>query len=584
MQTGSDQSLHWDMHMKAILRSPFLLLLLTSLQAACVDSDEPALTAAELVFRNAAIYTVDANRSWATAVAISNGQIVYVGYDEGLAPWLGPETKVIDAGGRMLMPSFQDSHVHPIIAGMQAATVDLSKHNSLPGYIEAVKSYAESHPDDAWIVGGGWRMDHFGPGGKASKRLLDEVVPDRPVYLVSSDGHSGWANSKALELAGIDEDTQDPDGGIVDRSADGEIVGSLQEYAMELVAVHVPLPSTAQYQAALRYSNNLLNSYGITAIQDAWVTDDDLETYRLADEAGELSLRVVASLFWDREAGVEQIEKFRNQRDEYTKGHVYATTVKIMQDGVPENFTAAMSEPYFVDGDPMGIPMVEPEQLKIAVTALDESGFQVHFHAIGDAAISQSLDAVEAALLANGDLHHRHNISHLELINPRDIQRFRELGVIANFQPLWARNSRYITELTIPFVGEERAEWLYNVRSVVNSGAMIAFGSDWPVTTVNPFPIMETAVTRIDAIEDMPPLLPEQSIDLQTAIAAYTINAAYLNKLEKTTGSIEVGKAADLIVIDQNIFAIPASRISDTKVLLTLLNGKAVYGDVEKLH
>lgn len=564
-------------------RRLLLLGCLLSLSTACTNSEQSAPASADLVFTNAAIYTVDVNRSWASALAVDDGRIVYVGHDAGLDAWVGPDTKLIDLGGRMLMPSFQDSHIHPIMSGLQAASVDLSAKSTLKDYVGAVKTFADANPDEPWILGGGWSMAVFGPGANASKKLLDDVVPDRPVFLTSSDGHSAWANSAALEIAGVDQDTQDPASGIVDRDADGEIIGSLQEGAMALVGVHIPPTSEAKYLAALKYANHLLNSYGITAIQDAWVLREHLETYKAADQAGDLKLRVVAAQWWDRDAGLEQIETFKKQRDEFTGGNLKVSTVKIMQDGVLENFTAAMSEPYYVDGDPTGIPMVDPELLKKAVTALDASGFQVHFHAIGDAAITQCLDAVEASRAANGDLHHRHHIAHLQMVNPKDIHRFRELGVIANFQPLWARADAYILELNIPFLGEERGKWMYPIRSIVNSGAMIAFGSDWFVSTPNPFPQIEVAVMRMNAEVDAEPFIPEETIDLQTAIAAFTINAAYLNNLDKITGSIEVGKAADLIVLDQNIFDIPKSRISDTKVLLTLFNGDAVYGDLNDL-
>ena len=496
----------------------------------------------------------------------------------------GAATRVVDLGGKMLMPSFQDSHIHPIGAGQEALTVDLNGKGSLQAYVATVKAYADAHPDEPWIVGGGWSMAVFGPGARASKKLLDAVVPDRPVYLSSADGHTGWANSVALRAAGIDEDTPDPASGIVDRDAKtGEIIGSLQEGAMELMTAHIPPPSAEFTERSLEYSVNLLNSYGITAITEASVSQTQLDAYRAVDQRGELTLRVVASLWWERTEGLEQIDAFKRLRDEYTAGNVRAGTVKIMQDGVMENYTAAMSEPYFVEGNPSGIPMLEPEFLKQAVTALDAAGFQVHFHAIGDAAITQCLDAVAAAIATNGNAHRRHHISHLQAINPKDLPRFRELGVVANFQPLWAFADSYIDDLTLPFIGAERAKWMYTIRSVVNAGGMIAFGSDWSVSTANPFPQIETAVTRADAEADDETFMPEQTIDLATALAAFTINSAYVNGIEDSTGSIEVGKLADLIVLDRNLFAIPAKQISETKVLLTLLGGQPVHGDLKAL-
>jgi len=539
---------------------------------------------ADTLFINGSVYTMDASRSWATAVGLRDDKIIYVGFDDGAEALRGPSTRVVDLGGKMLMPSFQDIHIHPIAAGQEALTVDLNGKGSLEAYLETLKEYADANPDEPWLVGGGWSMAVFGPGGRASKKLLDAVVPDRPVYLTSADGHSGWANSAALKLAGIDEDTRDPASGIVDRDpATGEIIGSLQEGAMELLTVHIPPPTDETYQRSLQYSVNLLNSYGITAITDAWVMEPHLKAYRSLDQRHELSLRVTGSQWWERAEGLEQIEGFKKLRQEFTNGNLKATTVKIMQDGVMENYTAAMSEPYYVEGNPTGIPMIDPDFLKEAVTALDAAGFQVHFHAIGDAAITQCLDAVEAAIIANGNSHRRHHISHLQAINPKDLHRFRELGVVANFQPLWAFADSYINDLTLPFIGEERGNWMYAIRSVINAGGMIAFGSDWSVSTANPFPQIETAVTRTNADGEGETFMPHETIDLATALAAFTINSAFVNGIEKETGSIEVGKLADLIVLDRNLFGIPAKEISDTKVLLTLLGGQPVYGEIPAL-
>ena len=539
---------------------------------------------ADILFVNGAVYTMDVNRAWATAVGLRDDKIVYVGSGDDAGALRGPDTRVVDLGGKMLMPSFQDAHVHPLGAGKEALTVNLNGLGSQEGYVAAVKAYADANSDEPWILGGGWSMAVFGPGARASKKLLDAVVPDRPVYLSSQDGHTGWANSAALKAAGIDEDTQDPVSGIVDRDADtGEIIGSLQEGAMELLTAHIP-PSSPEFdQKSMKYSIDLLNSWGITAINDAIVLQPELDAYRALDKRDELSMRVVASLWWERNLGLEQIEKLRRLRDEYSSGNVNAGAVKIMQDGVMENYTAVMSEPYYVDGNPTGIPMLEPGHLKEVVTALDEEGFQVHFHAIGDAAISQCLDAVAAAIDANGNAHRRHHIAHLQAIHPNDLSRFRQLDVIANFQPLWAYADSYITDLTIPFIGEERANWLYTIRSVINAGGMIAFGSDWSVSTANPFPQIETAVTRTDADGDDETFMPHETIDLATALAAFTINSAYVNGIDEISGSIEVGKLADLIVLDRNLFDIPAKQISETKVLLTLFGGRSVHGDLQDL-
>jgi hypothetical protein len=577
------------------------MLITASLIAACGDgtpqpppgpasestrTQQPvAARPADIVFRNGSIYTVDGTRSWASAVAVEDGRIVYVGSDEGTEDLAGPSTQVVDLGGRMMLPGFQDVHIHPISGGIEAAACDLNALTTLDQYLEAIKTYADTHPEEEWILGGGWSMSVFGPGANASRELLDEIVPDRPVLLSSADGHSAWVNSKALEVAGITADTPDPVDGIIDRvPGSREPLGSLQEGAISLVRAHAPPVDLETRMSGLQYSIGMLNNYGITSIQDASVDEEDLKAYRALDDRGDLSLRVVGSQWWDRDAGTGQVERFTSLRSQYTKGRVRATTVKIMQDGVMENYTAAMLEPYTGMGDSRGIPMVEPQALKAAVTALDAEGFQVHFHAIGDGAIRQSLDAVEAALNENGNLGNRHHISHLELIDPADVPRFRTLGVVANFQPLWAFADDYITDLTVPFIGPERSRWLYPIGSVHRSGGMIAFGSDWSVSTANPFHQIEVAVTRMGPSgETTEPFLPDERIDLPLALAAFTINAAYVNRSDHDTGSVEVGKYADLIVLDRNLFDISPQEISDTSVLMTMVEGQVVHGNLAEL-
>ncbi|HNP36639.1 MAG TPA: amidohydrolase [Woeseiaceae bacterium] len=573
-------------HVRYALLAIVMILAGACSRDAAQDSTDEVAAGADTVLRNAYVYTVDKDRSVAEAVAIKDGRIVYVGDDEGLAPHVGDNTRVVDLGGRMLLPGFQDAHVHPVGAGIEAMSCNLNGLAGVDEYRKAILDYATANPDLPWILGGGWSMAEFGPGGAPNRNIIDELVPDRPVLLYSQDGHTAWANSAALAIAGIDKDTPDPVDGRIDRDPEtGEAIGSLQEGAGDLVGKFVPAMTMEQRTAGLRYAVKLLNSYGITSLQDAIVRQEDLETYRAFADSGALSMRVVAALWWERSRALDQIPELIALRDKYTGGLINATTVKIMQDGVMENYTAAMLEPYLIPSGSSGIPMVEPELLKRVVTALDKAGFQVHFHAIGDAAIRQALDAVEEALLENGQLGHRHHIAHLELIDPADIPRFAELDVIANFQPLWAYADDYITELTIPFIGKERARWLYPIKSVLDTGAVVAFGSDWSVSTANPFPEMETAITRIDAESNdntgIEPFIPEERIDLPAAIAGFTINAAFANKQEDDTGSIEVGKYADLVILDQNLFEIDAAEISETKALLTLFEGRPVYGDID---
>jgi predicted amidohydrolase YtcJ len=589
---------HSNMHLSCSIG----VLLAAAALAGCAREaseqvDEKKSTVADLALRGGAIYTVDSARSWAQTIAIDNGRIVYVGTDEGARNYIGPQTKVVDLKGRMVVPGFQDVHVHPISGGIEANACDLNSLATVDEYVAKIKSCAEANPDETWITGGGWLMSTFGPGALARKELIDAVVPDRPVFLYSRDGHSVWVNSKALELAGITSDTPDPPHGRIDRDPKtGEAIGSLQEDADELVESKIPPDSDAERDAGLRDAIKMLNGFGITGIQDADVDEAEVKTYHRLDKAGDLSLHVVAAIWWEHDHGLEQIDDIKRLRDEYTSGRIDAGTVKIMQDGVIENYTAVVLEPYKLPGkkEVRGIPMVEPELLKKAVTQLDAEGFQVHFHAIGDGAVRQALDSIEAARTANGDLGHRHHISHLQLIHPDDQPRFRELGVIANFQPLWAFADAYITDLTLPFISRQTASYMYPIGSMEKSGAVVAFGSDWSVSSANPFWEMETAITRMGALYDEPPpelrlpsakvpFLPEERITLPEALAAFTINAAYTNRDEKNTGSLEVGKKANLAVLDRNLFETPPTELSDTQVLVTLFEGKPVHGSLNEL-
>ena len=565
------------------------LVSLLGLLVACnspADAAEAEERMADAVYHTGKIYTVNADQPWAQAVAIRDGKIMYVGSDDAVRIHIGADTELYDLRGRMMLPGFQDAHVHPLYSGLEALSCDLAgPTHDLTRYRSTIVACAATNPDSPWITGGGWLMSVFGPGGKPSKSILDELVADRPVYLTSADGHTGWANSDALQVAGITKDTPDPVDGFIDRNPEtGDAIGSLQEGAMTLMEEHLPEPSHDQRVAALKYALEVMHGYGITSFQKAYASESDLKVYAQLDRDGELNMRVVAALLWDNFGTEEQLAVFQDQRQRYSKGHLRPTSVKIFIDGVMENYTAVMLDPYLVESGTRGISMIDPDFLMDAVTAIDAAGFQVHFHALGDGAVRLALDAIEQAREQNGDSDLRHHLSHLQVIHPDDIPRFHELGAVANFQPLWAYADEYITDLTWPFVSEETARWIYPIKSVIDTGATVAFGSDWSVSTVDPLPQIETAITRIDAVtNDSVEMNPEQRITLEQAIAAFTISAAFVNHQEQETGSIEVGKLADLVVLDRNLFDIDASEISDAKVLVTLFEGKAVYGTPAEL-
>ena len=411
---------------------------------------------ADLILRHGAIYTMDAARSWAEAVAIADGRILYTGPDSGAAKLAGPSTKIIDLRGRMVLPGFHDSHTHLMEGGVGMSLCNLKDLKTPQDALAEIRKFAAAHPERPWVTGAGWDLPVF-PAGNPRKEQFDEVVNDRPAYMESADGHSGWANSKALAVAGVTKNTPDPAGGRIERDpATGEPTGTLRESARELVTKRIPATTPAENAAGLKRAVELANSLGIISVQEADSSDEVLAAYRALDDSGQLNARVVAALRTDALKGEEQVVGLVERRARFTGKRVRATAVKIFADGVIESGTAALLEPYLNRGGSRGELNFEPERLAKLVTRLDREGFQVHIHAIGDRAIRVSLDAHEAAQKANERRDARHHIAHLELLEPEDIPRFRELGVIANFQPLWAFADPYIKDLTLPVLGPAR--------------------------------------------------------------------------------------------------------------------------------
>lgn len=550
---------------------------------------------ADLVFtagtRGGRVFLADAARSTAHAVAVTNGRISAVGHD--VSALVGPHTEVVDLDGGLLAPGFQDAHVHPVWGGLDMLRCDLAELSTREQYLDRIAAYAQEHPDDEWVLGGGWQMSAF-PGGVPTAEDLDSVVPDRPAFLPNRDGHGAWVNSRALALAGITRATADPEDGRIERDATGAPSGTLHEGAMGLVNRLLPTEAPERLVEALLQGQRHLHSYGVTAWQDAIVgteygdAGDPLPAYLTAAASGALTGRVVGSLWWDRSRGLEQIDDIVRRRDESTVGRFRARSVKIMQDGVAENFTAAMLEPY-CDGhghprEDSGISFVEPELLKEAAIRLDALGFTLHFHAIGDRAVRECLDAVEAALVHNGPRGNRHHISHIQVVHPDDIPRFRALDVTANMQMLWATLEPQMVDLTIPFLGEQRSAWPYPFGDLLRSGAALAAGSDWSVSTPNAMAAIHVAVNRRSAPTewegDYPAFLPEQAIDLATALVAYTAGSARVNHLDDT-GTIAVGMRADLALLDRDPFEHPADEIGLTEVRGTWVEGERVYDSAE---
>jgi hypothetical protein len=530
---------------------------------------------ADLVLRGGAVYTMDPERPWASALAVAGERIVWVGDGEEASRWIGPATRVIELTGEMVLPGFQDAHVHPISGGIELGECDLNGLDTAAGVLAAVRACAERTPAGEWVRGGGWDLPLF-PNANPRREALDEIAPGRPVFLSAADGHSAWVSSRALVLAGVTAATPDPPNGRIERQpGSGEPSGTLRESAMGLVSRLLPAHDDEDRRAGLRRAVEMANGFGITSWLEASASERSLAAYRALDDAGELTVRTSVAIEVD-DAG--EVERVRDLSRRYRGGRVRVQTAKIFADGVIEAQTAALLEPYVGTGE-RGDANLEPEELTELVTALDAAAFQVHVHAIGDRAIRDALDAFAAARAANGVRDARHTLTHIQLFDPADIPRLAELEVVAAFQPLWAYADTYITELTEPVIGPGRSRWLYPIRSVAEAGATLACGSDWSVTSMNPLLGIEVGVTRRAPLADADGAawIPEERVDLHSMLACYTTGAAWSLFQENETGSLSAGKAADLIVLDRNLFEIPPEQISDARVVLTLLAGREVY-------
>jgi predicted amidohydrolase YtcJ len=556
---------------------------------------------ADLVLAGGKIRTPAHPSGFVPALAVRDGLILAVGSDDEMRELTGRRTRVIDLRGRLALPAFGDAHVHPVGGGLESLRCNLVGLRSRPECLEVVADYCASLDPAAWVTGGGWSMSAF-PGGVPTAADLDAVTGGRPAFLPNRDHHSAWVNTAAMTIAGIDADTPDPADGRIERDEAGRPAGALHDGAMRLVAAHVPAATEAELLTGLVAGQSHLHALGITSYQDACVgaadelgMPDSFGTYLMADGYGMLDSHVTGALWWDRDRGLGQIDDLLARRERASEGQsrdarFRATTVKIMLDGVCETFTAAMSSPYLDRSghptDHAGRLFIEPEELAEAVRRLGAEGFQLHFHAIGDLAVTTALDAL-AALPAAQRQAARHHLAHLQFITPRDMGRFAELGVVANFQPLWACAEVQMEELTLPFVGAERALWQYQIGSLLGRGTRIAFGSDWPVSSADPLQEIHVAVNRVlserlgrpGMPECVNPFLPGQAITVDAAVDAFTSGVAWVNHAEDVTGRLLPGMRADVVVLDQDLFTISPGDIGNTSVVMTMAGGTLVYGD-----
>ncbi len=541
---------------------------------------------ADLILANARVYTVEEKQPWAEAVAIKDGKIVAVGTSAAVGKLRGTATRTVDLGGKLVLPAFGDAHAHPLFGALSRSRCPLQGGKTIAEYQALIAKCVAAAPGDGALYGIGWSDALFPPNGIPRKEFLDQVSATRPLIFESTGGHTYWLNSKALEVAKITRDTANPLNGTIDRDpATGEPVGSLQEAAMDLVKHMIPAPSATEIQNSILYVADHFNSLGIVNWNDAGVEYDAdggsamVDAYKAVLDKGKLTSRVAVSLKWKNEQGVEQLPGLLRAAERANSLGISTHTVKFYVDGVIPQKTAFMLAPYENSGDERGTPQIAPEVLKQAVTAVDGKGMHAFLHAIGDGGVHISLDAVEAARQANGAKPTHHMVTHMNVVDPADQPRFGKLSTFAQFQPSWASWYDYM-DLTVAAIGPTRATYIYPAGSIVRAGGKLAYGADWPVGGANPLEGIEVAMTRRTAGDpNAKPLLPEEGVSLKEAIASHTINVAYVNGFGDVTGSIKKGKSADLVVLDKDIFKLPVYEISKTRVLVTVFEGKPVFGD-----
>jgi predicted amidohydrolase YtcJ len=506
----------------------------------------------------------------------------------------GAKVEEYDAEGGLVLPAFHDAHIHPLIGGLEMRNALLTDCDNAEACLDTIASAVEKQGDrgqsDEWFRAGGWSLDHFDPRTGPTAETLDRVVPHRPAFLPSNDHHNVWVNSRALEIAGIDRDTPDPPDGWIERDRDGNPTGTLREAAALMVHRFVDTSREEKHEA-LRDAQAHLHSWGIVGWQDALVggyagIDDPTQAYLDLVESGELTARVRLALWWDRHRGAEQIEDLKAERDRLAEAGLDAGSIKLMVDGVSETFTMAVDEPYLggarcpCAGGERGLTFLEPEQLDEAVVALDAAGFQAHFHALGDRAVRTSLDAIATARRRNGWSHQRHQLAHLQLVAPRDRNRFRLLGAIANVEGMWARYNTPAVQMLKPYLDQERLDWQYPFADIVNSGALVAGGSDWPINPPDPMEGIHVLVNRssrtTDERDEEPPMRDEQGLTLEQALQAYTSGAAHANHQEDS-GNLRVGASADIIVLDRDPFDLHEDDIGSAEPVSAWSRGAEVY-------
>jgi len=566
------------------MKKMLIVVLSTCLVSAC--SDRSSRPEVDLVLTNGKIYTVEGQRKWVEAVAIEDGRYVAMGDSKEMAAF--DRARTIDLGGRMAMPGINDVHVHPLWGGVKVLYECSFPFTATPGQIKATLSVcAAARPDATWIRGGQWGSDFFTDYKIDSPReFLDQVSTTQGIYLADDSGHNAWVNTKALELAGIDGNTPDPEGGIIKRDSLGRPTGVLVETAGRLYDAIIPPPTDAENVAAAKKSVEILNAFGITGMKDAGAFRNAPKAYNTLDRHGGLSMHVAICLrtsYGKRENALD-FTALESERDQYASTNVHTNFVKLFLDGVPTSArTAAMLKAYVADevhGEGFtGELHLAPKRLREDVIELDRRGFTIKMHAAGDRSVRVGLDAIQAAREVNGDSGLRHELAHAGYIDPSDISRFGRFNVAADFSPyLWHPSP--IVASVVSAVGGTRGTQYWPTRNLLDSGGPVSIGSDWPaaVPDANPWSGLAALVTRADPYGSTPGTLwLEQAVTLEEAISIFTLSSAASLKLESQTGSVSEGKFADLIVLDRNLFEIPPDDIAGTQVELTFFKGQLVY-------
>jgi hypothetical protein len=533
----------------------------------------------DLIVYNGALFT-GAGQPIAEALAIRNNEILRVGTNRDIKRLAGRTTQVVDAHGGTVVPGFIDAHVHFVGGGLGMDRVNLLDAETLPAIEEKIRAFAKANPDRPWVLGRGWYYSPF-PGGLPTRQQLDALVPDRPAYMICYDGHTAWANSRALALAGITAKTPDPPGGVIVKDPrTGEPTGVLKEAAKELMATVVPQPTRDDRLRAIRKAVGEANRLGVTSVHEAGTSAGALEQFEEVRKAGDLNVRVYAALSVIEKMTPADADAFDALRTKYAANpRLKVGAIKIMADGVIEAHTAAMLTPY--SNKPTAGPAdYTPEELQRIVTMMDARGWQVMTHAIGDRAVRMTLDAYEKAAQANPapPRGRRHRVEHAETIDPADIPRFARLNALVSYMPFHANPSPAQLDVWSANIGPERAARGWICRTLQQARAPMVFGSDWPVVSFDPRLEINMAVTRRTP-EGAPPegWLPNERITLESAIEAMTSAGACASFDEKKKGRLAPGMLADIVILSKNVFAQPPARFLDAVVDTTIFDGKVVY-------